>query len=756
MGSQNLRGRLSDIAIIGTYPPRLCGIATFTADLSSSLNKAAPWINLHPVAMSDKKYDYPDVVRHCIFESNLASYSVVAETLGELKVGVISVQHEYGIFGGDAGSYLLELVRAAEAPVVTTLHTVLRKPSKAQRKVMQELLHLSARVVVMSQTAKDLLAENYNLDLSKVDFVPHGIPDIWDADGKRLREEICPDGPMILTFGLLSPDKGIQYVIQALPKIVKENPGAKYFIVGATHPQVLAGSGEAYREGLVALAKDLGVEENVVFVNRFVSKEELVEFLSATDYYVTPYLNPEQITSGTLAYSMGAGKVVISTPYIYAKELMDDGRGVRVPFRDSEAIADAVLKVQKNPTLAESLGAKAGDYGSRIKWEHVGELYLEVFRKAMAAGSQRKAAPMRASHPALPPIRLSHLKTLSDDTGIYQHANFNCPNRSEGYCVDDNARALIFSLLFEELGACDPPVLLLQSRYLSFLSHAFNPANGRFRNFMSGSREWLEESGSEDSHGRSMWALGVTCHRSKSVGHRELSRSLFLAGTPAAMQMKSPRACAYTLLGAVEALARHPGDRSLNKTVQLLGSYLSKIFSASQTAAWPWPEVRLSYANARLPQALMEAGAALSCPQWVEQGAGLLEWLIQRQITEDGVFSPISVEGAGVETPLLPMFDQQPVEVWATISACLTARRLTLQESWLMQAERAFGWFLGDNVCSVEICDPETGGCRDGLHEGYANENQGAESTLSYLCSLAELKLAVTLSRAPAAAAALI
>lgn len=753
MESQNLRGRLSDIAIIGTYPPRMCGIATFTADLSSSLTKAAPWINLHPVAMSDKKYDYPDVVRHCIFESNLASYSVVAETLGELKVDVISVQHEYGIFGGDAGSYLLDLVRAAEAPVVTTLHTVLRKPSKSQRRVMQELLQHSARVVVMSQTAKDLLADNYHLDLSKVDYIPHGIPDIWDADGKKLRGEICPDGPMILTFGLLSPDKGIQYVIQALPKIIQEHPGAKYFVVGATHPQVLAASDETYREGLLSMAKDLGVEENVVFINRFVSKEELVEFLSATDYYVTPYLNPEQITSGTLAYSMGAGKVVISTPYIYAKELMDDGRGMLVPFRDSGAIADAVLKVQKNPSLAESFGEKAGEYGSRMKWERVGEFYLEVFRKAMTAGSLQKRALTRASHQALPPIRLSHLKTLSDDTGIYQHANFNCPNRSEGYCVDDNARALIFTLLFEELGACDPPVHLLQSRYLSFLNHAFNPTNGRFRNFMSGSREWLEVSGSEDSHGRTMWALGATCHRSKSVGHRELSRSLFLAGTPAALQMKSPRACAYTLLGAVEALARHPEERSLNKMVQQLGSSLSEVFSTAATAAWPWPEVRLSYANARLPQALMEAGAALCCPKWVDQGAELLQWLNQRQITEDGVFSPISVEGAGVDTPLLPMFDQQPVEVWATISACLTARRVTLQENWMVEAERAFGWFLGDNVCSVEICDPETGGCRDGLHEGYANENQGAESTLSYLCSLAELKLAMTLTRAPAAAA---
>jgi len=557
---------------------------------------------------------------------------------------------------------------------------------------------------------------------------------------------------MILTFGLLSPDKGIQYVIEAMPRIVKEHPGATYVVVGATHPHVTASAGEVYRESLVKLAEDLGVANNVRFVDRFVATEELVQYLGAMDVYVTPYLNPKQITSGTLAYSVGAGKAVISTPYWYAEELLADGRGLLVPFRDADAIADAVLDLQCNPEITKQMGKKASEFGQQMQWPAVGMRYLSCFARAKIDSAERLKSIVQQTSLAvipahyLPKANLSHLFNLSDDTGILQHATHTIPNRAEGYCVDDNCRALLLTVLLGEDKPLSPELSLLQSRYLSFVLDAYNPANGRFRNFMSYRREWLEEAGSEDSHGRSLWAIATMVNRCEDPGRREVAKRLFAVATPALMETSSLRTWAYGVLACDEYLQAFPQDLAIQDLMLTMASRMWRQYEINQSDDWPWFEQKLTYANARLPQALIIAGEALDNRPMLEAGLESLSWLMNIQTGSYGVFAPIGSDGFYVRHQGRNFFDQQPIEAWASVSACLTANSVTGNRIWFDEAYRSFRWFTGENMLGIPVYDPATGGCYDGLHTKRINLNQGAESTLSYLCALTELQEAASRS----------
>lgn len=611
---------------------------------------------------------------------------------------------------------------------------------------MDELLELSERIIVMSKTAIGFLAEAHNVPLAKIDLIPHGIPQVEISAGKALRESLGIPGPMILTFGLLSPDKGIQYVIEAMPAILKELPGATYILVGATHPNVQAHAGESYRESLLELAENLGVSANVRFVDRFVTTEELVQYLSATDIYVTPYLNPKQITSGTLAYSIGAGKAVISTPYWYAEELLADGRGILVPFRDSDSISDAVLKLQRDPALAAALAQKASAYGQQMIWPEVAKRYLASFSRAKRDSADRLRSlvqqPVNSGFAVnqLPDCILDHLLVLSDDTGILQHATYSTPNREEGYCVDDNARALLLTAYLDQVEDIPKALDLAQSRYLSFVQHAFNPANGRFRNFFGYDRKWLEQMGSEDSHGRSLWSLGTMVNRCRDNGRRALSKNLFDRAAPAILKTTSLRTWAYGILACDEYLQAIPHEYSTLDIKQQLAQKLHQQFELNQTADWPWFEDRLTYANARLAQALIVAGDSLGNQPMLEHGLLALKWLMNVQQSPSGLFAPIGSDGFYLKGHERAYFDQQPIEAAASVGACLRAARTTNDSGWLNNALHAFHWFLGENMLGQPLIDPSTGGCFDGLHEKRLNRNQGAESTLSYLCALVELR----------------
>jgi glycosyltransferase involved in cell wall biosynthesis len=733
--------------MLGNHAPRQCGIATFTTHLADAISDASADVDCFVLAMNDvgSKHDYPPRVRFEISETDLASYRRAADFLNVNAVDVVSLQHEFGIFGGKAGSFLLALLRELRMPIVTTLHTILEAPDPQQRAVLDEVLQLSERVVVMSARGRAILREVHGVADEKIDLIPHGIPEIPLRSASKDRLGIAHK-PVIFTFGLLSPDKGIDHVIDALPAVLARHPETIYLVVGATHPHVKAAHGEAYRMELEARARRLGVEGSVIFHDRFVSEAELGEFLSAADIYVTPYLKETQITSGTLAYAVGAGKAVISTPYWYATELLADDRGILVPFRDGPAIASAVIGLLDDDRKRAGYSERAAAFARDMKWPVVAKSYLTSFARARSQRTDvlRTAFQARtlALRPAeLPEPSLVHLRAMTDDTGLLQHASFDVPCYAHGYCTDDNARALRLVALLEEAWSGDAATLRsLGTRYLAFVNHAFDAESGRFRNFMSYERAWLESEGSEDCHGRALWALGTVVGHAQSPSRRSLVDGLFHAALPAARAFRSPRAWAFTLLGIDEYLGAFQGDSEVEAMRSELAWRLVALLPRSPASPWPWFEDSVTYENARLCQALLASSVRMGSEELRAAGLRSLEWLAAIQRSADGYFAPIGSNGFYRNGGVRAEFDQQPIEACAMVSACLEASRVTGQRAWKDEARRAFVWFLGQNQKQLALCEPTTGGCRDGLHADRVNENQGAESTLSYLMALVELR----------------
>ena len=738
------------IAFIGNYQPRQCGIATFTTDLCESIAdeyKGTACIAL-PVNDTEEGYEYPPRVRFELVEKDIESYRRAADFLNTNNVDVVSLQHEYGIFGGKAGSYILEILRELRMPVVTTLHTILKHPSPDQRRVLEEVVSLSDRVVVMSEMGAEFLQSIYHVPAEKIDLIPHGIPDVPFVDPSFHKDLFGVEGKsVLLSFGLLSANKGIENVISALPAILEKYPNVVYIVVGATHPHVIQNEGETYRLSLQWLAHEKGVEANVIFYNRFVSLEELVQFISASDIYITPYLDAAQITSGTLAYTLGAGKAVISTPYWYAEEMLSDERGVLVPFSDPQALADEVIDLLGTESKRHAMRKRAYLFGRDMIWPQVARRYMETFERARAEHRYHAAAgfavkPLDKHAAELPPLKLDHLHHLTDQTGILQHAIFTTPNYQEGYTTDDNARALLVSALLEEVGNTEGTDLA--TRYLAFTWYAFNTETRRFRNFMDYQRNWLEETGSDDSHGRALWSLGTILGRSNTAALHNMAAKVFQQSLLAILETTSPRAWAFALIGIHEYLQRFAGDRRVTQVQEELAARLLALYQNNRTEAWNWFEDRLTYCNAALSHAILVSGQSLANPAMTDAGLESLGWLARVQRTDmDGKhFVPIGSNGFYPQGGERARFDQQPVEAQAMVSACLEAHRITGEKRWHKEARRSFEWFLGRNDLHLPVYDPTTGGCRDGLHSDRPNENQGAESTLAFLQSLLELRLA--------------
>jgi len=750
MNQRTTSSTLNRLAFIGNYLPRQCGIATFTTDLCEAVAteySGTTCIAL-PVNDVEEGYPYPDRVRFELVEKDVDSYRRAADFLNINNVDLVCLQHEYGIFGGRAGGHILALLRELRMPIVTTLHTILREPNPDQRRVLEEVAALSDRLVVMSERAAEFLQEVYGVQPEKIDQIPHGIPDVPFVDPSFHKDLFGVEGKIVLlSFGLLSANKGIENVIGALPAILARYPNVVYMILGATHPHVIQREGETYRMSLQWLAQEKGVEGQVIFYNRFVSLEELVEFIGAADIYLTPYLNETQIVSGTLAYTLGAGKAVVSTPYWYAAEMLAEERGVLVPFRDPEALAREVIDLLDNEANRHAMRKRAYMFGRSMIWPHVARRYMESFDRArierrhfVPPGFTPKALDQRPGE--LPPLKLDHLRHMTDETGILQHALFTVPNYREGYTTDDNARALMVSALLEALGSRD--VLELTSRYLAFVCYAFNTETGRFRNFMDYQRHWLEDGGSDDSHGRGLWALGTVLGRSTMPALPSMAGRLFEQALPAILETTSPRAWAFALIGIHEYLQRFGGDRMASQVREELAGRLVTLYQSNRSEQWRWFEQSLSYCNAALPHALVLSGHSIPNAAMTEVGLESLSWLadLQRADGEGRHFVPIGSNGFYQQGGERARFDQQPVEAQAMVSACLEAYRVTNDPRWRKEARRAFEWFLGRNDLHVPIYDPTTGGCRDGLHPDRVNENQGAESTLAFLQSLLELRLA--------------
>jgi glycosyltransferase involved in cell wall biosynthesis len=692
-----------------------------------------------------RTYDYPSAVRLQINDRKLEEYERAAEFLNTGRYAVVSLQHEFGIFGGEAGGHILALTSRLAMPLVTTLHTVLSQPTAAQRHVLDEIIDTSARVIVMAEKGRELLREVYGVAAGKIEVIAHGTPDCAFVEPDEAKAALGFGGrPVILTFGLLSPSKGIEVMIEAMPEILRTSTAAVYVVLGATHPNLIRDQGEAYRDGLMSRVRTLGIEDHVVFLDRFVDQATLLRFISMCDIYATPYLNEAQMTSGTLAYSFGLGKAVVSTPYWHARELLAEGRGILVPFGDVAALGRETASLLSDEPRRLAMRERAYLAGRPMIWPRIAERYCALFAGA-ERGVQRRLDPRQDASrlhrdPRAPrTMAIGHFLSLCDDTGLLQHAVHSVADRSHGYCTDDNARALLLGCALGREGESPLPDNLT-SRFAAFLQHAWNPDTRRFRNFMGFDRRWHAESGSEDSHGRALWALGECAQSDRDRSRRRWAASLFAEALPSVAGFSSPRAWSFTLLGLDAYCAAVAQDANARSLRELLANQLLAILTRVETQDWSWFEEGLAYDNARLPQALILTGSATGIAHYRNAGLRSLHWLMGLQTTTTGLFRPVGSSSFGSQRTRPLAFDQQPLEATASISACLAAWRADADVTWRAYAERAFAWFFGSNDLSLPLIDPETGGCRDGLHPDRVNENRGAESVISYLLSVAEMR----------------
>ncbi len=738
MADEQLRNSVKSVALLGSYTPRQCGIATFTKDLREAL-AGEIGDGASVIAMDDEvaAYDYPSEVRYQINHHRAGDYVTAAQMLNNQQIDAAIIQHEYGIFGGRDGAHVLSFARRARMPLIATLHTVLTEPSPTQRSTLRELIRVCDRVVVMSRKAENILTDGWGVPRQKIAFIPHGVPDVPFVDPHYYAEHFQTVGRrVLLTFGLLGPGKGIETALRAMPAVIAKHPDVLYIILGATHPHVIRDEGNRYRESLEQLVAELGLQNHVRFDNRYVSTADLIKYLTVTDVYVIPYPNMAQITSGTLAYACGAGKAIVSTPFWHAEELLADGRGLFFPAHDSAQLAEQVNRLLDHDNERHAMRRAAYEYARPMVWKRVAQAYLQVIEdaKRQRQDGRSTVSLLRSSETPSPTLKIDmmHQRRLSDDVGILQHAIGATPDRRHGYCTDDNARALISALMHVNQTG-DKSLMLSAERYLSFLHHALNEDTGRFRNFMSYSRDWLEEKGSEDSHGRAIWGLGVAVRYAAHDSMRAIASRLLAEALPAAAHFTAPRSWAFTLIGLHHYLQYYSGDTRARRMLEQLGERLLASFLANASEAWPWLEDLVTYDNAKLSHALLVAGQAMDRPDMIEQALKSLDWLVKLQLDDEGTISLIGNMGWLSRDGTRARFDQQPVEAMAMVEACVEAYRVTGDAHWFDHAKAFLGWFTGSNELGVCLIDSETGGCADGLHIAGPSLNQGAESTLAWL-----------------------
>ncbi|MDQ2762539.1 MAG: glycosyltransferase family 4 protein, partial [Pseudomonadota bacterium] len=665
----------------------------------------------------------------------------------------IWLQHEYGIFGGAAGEMILALLDRVSIPVIVTLHTILEKPSTDERRVMEGLLRRAARVIVMAERGRDILERVYGASGRSVVMIPHGVPDRDFVEPDSLKAQFgWEERKVVLTFGLLAPNKGIEALIEAMPAIVAAHPDVLYAVLGATHPNLVAHEGEKYRDRLKALAADLGVSANVEFIDAFLEHNQLIDYLQAADIYATPYTNPAQITSGTLSYAVGVGKAVVSTPYVHATEILADGHGVLVDFGDSAAFAREINLLLGSDRNRMRLSQRAYERGRTMIWPVLAETAMREIA-AMVAGKPRRL-PKSASLAVLKPD-FSAVERMSDSTGMLQHSIYSIPDRRHGYCIDDNVRALMLLTRMDNLDE------VLRDKwmtiYQSFIQYAWNPDVRRFRNFMNFDRTWCEDFGSEDSNGRTLWALGVTARDATLTKHRDWAMSMFDMTASLALDLGSPRARAFCMLGAAAVLQAHPGHALAQQILARFSDELLALLVEARRPEWEWFEIVLAYDNARLPEAMIRAGIALMRDDLVQSGLQTLDWIIARQTSPEGRFRAVGTEsfGRAYEEPL--PFDQQPLEAQATVDACVAAYDATSERRWVEEANRAYRWYLGQNDLDMPLATMADGGCFDGLMPTGLNRNQGAESILALQlasCAISGLSKRVESVAGPSSAVA--
>lgn len=724
------KGRAAHIAVLGNALPRRCGLATYTSHSVAALRARFPQVRVDHYAMDDGHCDgYGPDLAMTIGADDVPAYVRTAAAINDSGADILWLHHEFGIFGGAAGEHILSLLRNLRVPVVTTLHTVLGNPDPDQERVARAVFDRSERLIVMAHHAAHLLTQRYDVDPNRIVVIPHGAPDRALRSTSDLRDALrLGPGPLALTFGLLSPGKGIEVALRAMPAVVQRYPRFTYLVVGATHPALVRQEGEQYRDSLLSLVRTLGIDDNVRFVDAFLDDEELLDHLQACDIYLTPYLGADQVTSGTLSYAMAMGRPVVSTPYVHAREALGDGLGKLVRFGDSDAISEALLGWLEDPAALEAQARRVWHAARATIWTENAGAVMEVLTNAVEARPAiLPSPPARNTQPGQ--VQLSGVAAMTDDVGIVQHSLFGVPDRRHGYCIDDNARAL--KLVCETRAGSPDERKRLARIYAAFVAHGWNADIGLFRNFMGYDRQWLESIGSEDSNGRTLWALGSVVRSAPDPMLRRWALDLFNAALPLADRLKAPRAVAFASLGASAVLEVEPGHARCRNLAARTVAMLSALVAMVRRPGWTWFEPGLAYDNARLPQALIEAARALGDRSGAALGVATLHWLLESQTASQGQFRPVGTQGFGRPYASPTPFDQQPLEATATIDACLSAYIVEPDPIWVEEAWRAMDWFLGRNDLGTPLTiDGETL-CCDGLTATGVNLNMGAESVLA-------------------------
>jgi glycosyltransferase involved in cell wall biosynthesis len=726
-----------NIAYIGNYLPRACGIAAFTTDLCETTAKLlSPKSNVFSIAVNDNEngYNYPPRVAFTINQSVQKDYFEAANLINTSNADIACIQHEYGIYGGWDGIYILSLISSLNIPLVVTLYTVLNNPTPNQKKIIQEIALRASKIVVMCNLASDFLKNIYKINPLKIEMIHHGTPDFSSLDTSHYKKRFKLEGRQtLLTFGLLSPNKGIETVIKALPRVVSEFPDLTYVVLGQTHPHIKKAYGEQYRDSLIMLVEKLKLQAHVTFDNRFVTLEELYAWLLAADIYITPYINEAQIVSGTLAYAIGAGKSIISTPYWYAKELLSDGRGRLIDFNNPDKLVLAMKELLANKEKIKQMQKKANALGRQMRWGKVAKRYLDTFTQVIKNTPKRAhTAVTSISFIRLPPFDLTHLKRLTDDTGLIQHAKYIIPDRHTGYCLDDNARAMMLCAWAVNLLKNDDAKRLL-STYLSF-AHFMQRPDGRFRNFIDYQRRYMDEVGSDDSFGRALHALGYIIWKPPGGAYRSIARDCFGKALPHVKSLNL-RGKALAMLGLIAYLWCFQGDEDVSFLLKECADSLVDMYEKRKDDNWKWFEDILCYDNAVIPMALFQAYSILHKEKYLETAKETLDFL-EENTFRYGHLSIIGSNGWYVKGEKKAKFDQQPIDATAMVLAFQSAYKVTNDKEYLKKMKMSFYWFLGENDMSMSLYDYETKGCADGLLAQGVSLNQGGESTVSFLTAL--------------------
>ena len=727
------------IAFIGTYPPRQCGIGTFTNNLVKAIvaNTDSKKVTKHAMVIAlnedGQTYDYPEEVKFTVQQNRQGDYIDAAKFINYSDADVCILEHEFGIFGGNDGVYILPLLHRLEIPLIVTFHTVLKDPSYTQRSIVEEIGRKAARIVVMSKRAVQFLTEIYGISKEKIVLIEHGVPEFKHIPIDKAKHKHGLIGKKVLfTFGLLSRNKGIETAINSLPRVVEKHPDLQYIILGATHPNVLKHSGDEYRDYLRRLVKKLDLETNVYFNNEFATEDKLFEYLNASDIYITPYLNEAQITSGTLSYAVGAGCTVVSTPYWHAQELLDSNRGRLFDFKNSEQLAEILIELLDDEEKLAQISSNAFEYGKKIRWPKIGKQYLYLSEMVIDNWSPESVSEQPIDIRMLPPFDLEHIKRLTDDTGIVQHAKYGIPNLKEGYCVDDNSRALLMALMAYQQNK-DQDALNLMPIYLSFI-HYMQRENGNFRNFLSFSRQYLDEYGSEDSFGRTIWALGYLLRFAPNDSFRQLGREIFFHSVQYFEHIKSIRGAANAIIGISHYLKTASNDEGMVKIMNNLLKIITSEYETHRTDDWKWFEEAMTYDNAIIPLALISA-YEITGDEKLYNTALESTYFLESKTMKPDYFTPIGNNGWFHKGGEMPEYDQQSIDVMAMVLLYYQLFEVTKKREYIEKMFKCYLWFLGENSLRLPLFDHETKGCCDGLECNGVNRNQGAESTLAYWIS---------------------